>query len=189
MLNVNIKKYGAEIIATFIWIVLSIVLICIEITPTKLISVKDSFSLAVQIVTGITGLYFTAFTIFVGLGLSPSKLNFEEIREKIKKGGATDDEATEFIKTKIVKPYEENLTQATNNFKETIRIIILLLVVNLLAYSAIILLIDNTYSCSVNCTKLSFTFSYTFSIVSTVLTFYLVYDSAKFLANIRKLIK
>lgn len=187
MFKVDVKRFKAELLLIVAIIVASIILTCSGIF-IKLETLEKIYSLCLQIITGAIGLYFTAFTIFVGLGLSPKKLDTSKLINKLKAAGLSDEEVDDFIDQKVISPYKDSLAQASENFKETILIICILFGVSIFAFSSVLVSEDMKFSCSVACSTSINSFLFCFIGFSTTFTMYLIYDSAKFLVNLRKLL-
>lgn len=144
--------------------------------------------MCLQIITASIGLYFTAFTIFIGLGLSPRKLDTDKIRKKLTNKSVSEEEINEIIEERIIIPYKDVLEQASSNFKETIWILAIIFSIGLIIYSVVILELKGYSYCGNYCTNFMNSSAFSYIICVTLFAVYLVYDSAKFLMNIRRLI-
>lgn len=184
--DIKIKKYTVEILSLVLMIMCACIFHCIGFFPSN---INGFLTVILQVLATVIGLYFTAFTIFIGLGLSPSKLNLSNIRTKLLGDGNDEKDVEDFINERIVKPYETHLEQATINFKETIAVLIILFSIDFLLY--IYFYVSNEkamFLCSLNCNSHIIALSFSCSIISLLLSLYLVFDSAKLLAKVRKLI-
>lgn len=184
---VEVKKFKAELIVLAIVFLNAILITCTEVIVT-LEMLEKAYTLCLQVITATIGLYFTAFTIFIGLGLSPKKLDTSKIRNKLLSKEIPEDQIDEIIEEKILSPYKETLEQASQNFKETIMVLAIIFFVSIMIYAIVILNYTPISHCGNNCYQFINAAGMSFVIWFTAFTIFLIYDSAIFLMNIRKLI-
>ncbi len=152
-------------------------------------NVQVSSSMGVQVLATVSGLFFTAYTLFIGLGVSSSKLDTEDTINSLIKEGASREEAKAYVKKEALDPIEAELKKATDNFKSTLIIMISILGFTYLVNIFVTITEPLHLTIGSRMDSLINLYLVFIPVTGAVYALYLIIDSAIFLSKIRRMIK